>query len=83
MPKALILAAILRVAEGRRVPLDDMVVVSVGMGELGVVVVVGGGWFGLTWLLGMAVVGRQRMWVGRTEAAAGDAHEIAQSLFAA
>ena len=82
MPKALILAAVLRVAEGRRVPLDDMVVVSVGMGELGVVVVVGG-WFGLTWLLGMAVVGRQRMWVGRTEAAAGDAHEIAQSLFAA
>jgi hypothetical protein len=82
MPKALILAAILRVAEGRRVPLDDMMVVSAGREGLVVVVVVGG-WFGLIWLMGMAVVGRKRMWVGRIEAAAGDAYEIAQTLFAA
>jgi hypothetical protein len=34
-------------------------------------------------LMGMAVVGRKRMWVGRIEAAAGDAYEIAQTLFAA
>lgn len=78
----MILAAILRVAEGRGAPLDHMLVVSVGREEL-VVVMVGYGWFGLVWLLGMAVVGRKRMWVDRIEAAAGNAHEIAQSFFAA
>jgi hypothetical protein len=82
MPKVLIRAAILKVAEGRRVPLDDMMVVLVGREEL-IVVVVGCRWFGLVWLFGMAIVGRKRMWVGRIEAAAGDTHEVAQSPFAA
>jgi hypothetical protein len=65
-PKALCLAAILRVAEGMGVLVDDIVVASVGRRGL-VVVLVRGSCFGVVWWLRLVVVVEERVsvdWIG-------------------
>lgn len=82
-PKALVLAAILREAEGSGVLLDDMVVVvSVERGGL-VALVVGDSCFGVVWWLVVIVVVRERVLVDSIEAAVRCLPENAQWLIAA